>query len=264
MDGHSSHYCPEVIQAAAAEKVVLFTLPPHTTHLTQPLDKGCFAPLKAEWRKRCQEFFAKNPGQVISRYDFNDIFREVWMHGMSMQNIISAFKTTGVYPFSRKVIQKVASTKFLSFEPKSLPSKSGLTYIPLYSPARPCIPQDKDQHNSDALELHSSSEEEPYSDSSVSRCLYMSTQRPTVLNKFLKVPLPPNKQPTKREKSSGHVLTSAECIRVMEEKEKEKELKARQKEQRQRAREEKAKQKALISRKQFFPHKCYLKHLIAK
>ena len=251
MDGHSAHYCPEVIRAAAAEKVVLFTLPPHTTHLTQPLDKGCFAPLKVEWRKRCQEFFAKNPGRVISRYDFNDIFREVWMHGMSIRNIISAFKTTGVYPFSREVIKKVASTKFSSFEPESLPSKSGLAYIPLYSPARSHIPQDMDQHNPDPIELHSSSSE-PDSDSSTNRDLYMPTQRPTVLNKLLKVPLPPSKQPTKCKKSSGRVLTSAECVRIMEEKEREKELKARQKEQRQREREEKAKQKALTSRKQFW------------
>ena len=259
MDGHSAHYCPEVIRAAAAEKVVLFTLPPHTTHLLQPLDKGCFAPLKAEWRKCCQEFFAKNPGQVISRYDFNDIFREVWMNGMSMQNIISAFKTTGVYPFSRKVIKKIAGTKFSSFEPESLPSKSGLAYIPLYSPTRPRITQDKDQCSLDTIESHSSEEEDPDSDSSANKCLYVPTQRPAVLNKFLKVPIPPNKQPTKREKSSGRVLTSAECMRIMEEKEKEKELKAKQKEQRQRAREEKAKQRALTSRKQFWcqnsPHK---------
>ena len=255
MDGHSSHYCPEVIRAAAAEKVVLFTLPPHTTHLTQPLDKGCFSPLKVEWRKRCQEFFAKNPGRVISRYDFNDIFREVWMQGMSMPNIISAFKSTGVYPFSRKVIKKVASTKFSSFEPESLPSKSGLAYIPLYSPARPRIPRDIDQHNPDPSELSSSSEEDPDSDSSANRCLYMPTQRTTAINKFLKAPLPPNKQPTKREKSSGRVLTSAECMKIMEEKEKEKELKARQKEQRQRAREEKAKQRALTSRKHWY-HTC--------
>ena len=41
MDGHSTHYCPDTIQMAAACKVVLCTLPPHTTHLTQPLDKGC-------------------------------------------------------------------------------------------------------------------------------------------------------------------------------------------------------------------------------
>ena len=46
MDGHSTHYQPSVIFKAAEEHVILFCLPPHTTHLTQPLDKGCFGPLK--------------------------------------------------------------------------------------------------------------------------------------------------------------------------------------------------------------------------
>ena len=46
MDGHCSHYQPSVVRFAAAEQVVLFYLPPNTTHLTQPLDKGCFGPLK--------------------------------------------------------------------------------------------------------------------------------------------------------------------------------------------------------------------------
>ena len=40
MDGHSSHYSPSTIKTAAKEKVILFTLPPNTTHLTQPLDKA--------------------------------------------------------------------------------------------------------------------------------------------------------------------------------------------------------------------------------
>ena len=48
MDGHSFHYYPEMIRTVAAEGVVLFTLPAHTTHLCQPLDKGPFAPLKLE------------------------------------------------------------------------------------------------------------------------------------------------------------------------------------------------------------------------
>ena len=34
MDGHSSHYQPAVIRRAAQEGVILFTLPPHTSHLT--------------------------------------------------------------------------------------------------------------------------------------------------------------------------------------------------------------------------------------
>ena len=48
MDGHSSHYCPEVIREAATQKVVIFVLPLNTTHCTQPLNKGTFSALKAE------------------------------------------------------------------------------------------------------------------------------------------------------------------------------------------------------------------------
>ena len=40
MDGHLSHFCPDFIKIAAEEKVLVFVLPPNTTHLCQPLDKG--------------------------------------------------------------------------------------------------------------------------------------------------------------------------------------------------------------------------------
>ena len=42
MDGHSSHYCPDLIKRAVSEKTLLFALPPCTTHITKPLDKGAF------------------------------------------------------------------------------------------------------------------------------------------------------------------------------------------------------------------------------
>ena len=56
LDGHLSHYCPSMIHQAAEHKVILFVLPPNTTHLTQPLDKGIFGPLKTEWRKICHDY----------------------------------------------------------------------------------------------------------------------------------------------------------------------------------------------------------------
>ena len=37
LDGHSSHCNPEAIAVAAEEKNVIFCLPPHTTHVAQPL-----------------------------------------------------------------------------------------------------------------------------------------------------------------------------------------------------------------------------------
>ena len=71
MDGHSAHYCPRVIRAAAKEKVILYTLPSNTTHITQPLDKGCFGLLKTYWRQICHEFYIKHPGQVITVFNFH-------------------------------------------------------------------------------------------------------------------------------------------------------------------------------------------------
>ena len=45
-DRHSSHYCPDTIRLAANHQDILFALPPNTTHISQPLDKGCFSLLE--------------------------------------------------------------------------------------------------------------------------------------------------------------------------------------------------------------------------
>ena len=51
LDGHSSHYNPEAIALAAEEKIIIFCLSPHTTHVAQPLDVSFFGPLKQHWAK---------------------------------------------------------------------------------------------------------------------------------------------------------------------------------------------------------------------
>ena len=65
LDGHSSHYCPDTIEMAAQEEVIIFTLPANTTHLAQPLDRGCFGPLKQAWKQVCHDFCISNPGRVV-------------------------------------------------------------------------------------------------------------------------------------------------------------------------------------------------------
>ena len=37
-------------------EVILFTLPPNTTHLSQPLNKGVFGPFKAHWKLVCHDY----------------------------------------------------------------------------------------------------------------------------------------------------------------------------------------------------------------
>ncbi|THH14570.1 hypothetical protein EUX98_g9594 [Antrodiella citrinella] len=56
-DGHSSHSTHDIIEAALANNIILFCLPPHTTHRLQPCDVGAFSPLKRAWSSRCNIVF---------------------------------------------------------------------------------------------------------------------------------------------------------------------------------------------------------------
>ena len=47
LDGHSTHYQPDLAYYAINYQVLLLCLPPHATHETQPLDCTVFSPFKA-------------------------------------------------------------------------------------------------------------------------------------------------------------------------------------------------------------------------
>ena len=130
LDGHSTHYNPSFIRRAQ-EKVIVFCLPPNTTHLIQPLDKGVFGPLKVYWNQECHRYMMKNPGKVVTQYDFMTLFSKAWYKAMTIPNVMSAFRTTGVHPFNKEVVSVTEQKKF---DPRTLPTATGLAYIPLYSP----------------------------------------------------------------------------------------------------------------------------------
>ena len=46
LDGRSSHYRPDTIEFAKEHGIIVFCLPPHTTHACQPLDVSMYRPLK--------------------------------------------------------------------------------------------------------------------------------------------------------------------------------------------------------------------------
>ncbi len=135
LDGHSSHYHPGFIELAAQHRVIVFCLPPNTTHLMQPLDKGVFGPLKAHWHHVCQRYMRENPGQIVTEYSFSKLFKEAWCKSMTVGNAMGAFRTTGIYPFDPTAVKASDENESdLGFK------SSGLPFIPLISPARPKMP----------------------------------------------------------------------------------------------------------------------------
>lgn len=49
LDNHESHLTLKLIRKAREEQIEIYGLPPHTTHITQPLDVCLFRPLKAKF-----------------------------------------------------------------------------------------------------------------------------------------------------------------------------------------------------------------------
>ena len=67
-DSHKSHETREVLVLAHQHQIILFSLPPHTTHKLQPLDVAIFGPLQNAWGHRCQESAIQ--GMHVSRAIF--------------------------------------------------------------------------------------------------------------------------------------------------------------------------------------------------
>ena len=265
LDGHSSHYCPSMILQAAEHKVILFTLPPNTTHLTQPLDKGIFGPVKTEWRKVCHDYIVENPGKVVTVHCFVSLFAKAWTKSMTMKNIMASFRTTGIFPLDRNKVLSLVNSVISTESPVSKPG--GLTYLPLLSPMpspkqKPVSDPDfsdaeialfierfqknykgnddhynlwLDMYHPASVKLHgtvtldSSNFRTPSHDHNQLKSRSTATSiaavaKPSnVFEKLFTLPSPPPKLPTLKEKGSSRVLTSAEGLKLLDEKKKKKE-----------------------------------------
>ena len=105
VDDHSSHYEPDTIKAAAEHGVVIFCIPPHCTHVAQPLDVSFFHPLKVYWSEACHTFMQENPGYIVTKFNFSMLFSKAWFKAIQPQNLISGFSKCGICPFNPEAIK---------------------------------------------------------------------------------------------------------------------------------------------------------------
>ena len=268
LDGHASHYQPELVRLAAKESVILFCLPPHCTHLAQPLDKGAFSPLKTYWHQECAKFMDNNPGEIVSKRNFSTIFAQAWYRAMTPKTIAASFRATGVYPFNREAIQIPEVS-----EADSDLDKGIISYLPLYSPApkqsrvRTSASAPTVQFSASEEELFKTRHENGYditTDHRYNQWLLQNTQKedihvhsatinecarpkePSSIHEFLQIPELPSalKKNSEKKFRTARVLTSDVAIQQMEEKERRKKEEEERKERRKEEREERARVRA--------------------
>ena len=272
MDGHSSHLYPQTIYRAAKDQVILFVLPPNTTHISQPLDKGCFGPLKMKWAEVCHDYIRDNPGKVVTRFVFSKLLHQAWT-AMSFNNITTGFRITGIYPVNRNAIGVIAK------KPAS-PKPTGMKFLPLCSPTPhtqalqvakevPVFTQQEFEDFEKKYEEESaksnvrynqwremyhplSTEANPTESATGNKVLIPAPG--TINAKLFPDLLPPPKSTrgtAEKPKPSGRVLTSDENIKILKEKQenKQKEIELKEEKKRQREERNKMKQSATVNLK---------------
>lgn len=100
MDSHTHNI--EVINLARENFVILLSLPPHSTHKLQPLDKSFLGPLKTYYNDEIRRFIRDN-GRKITHYDVTELFAKVYMKIQCATVAINGFKTTGIYPLDKNI-----------------------------------------------------------------------------------------------------------------------------------------------------------------
>ena len=75
LDNHSSHLYLPAINFARRNGIEFLTIPPHTSHRLQPLDRTFFAPLKTFYSQEADKWMINHPGQRITEFQVSRLFR---------------------------------------------------------------------------------------------------------------------------------------------------------------------------------------------
>lgn len=103
IDGHDSHITLEFVKYCDEANIKPYCLPPHSTHLLQPLDVGLFFPLQKAYGKAVDRttrfsFF------TIWKGNFLPLLVEARQATYTKENIAAGWRGAGLIPFNARYI----------------------------------------------------------------------------------------------------------------------------------------------------------------
>ena len=107
LDGHENLYSINFELFCRGKDIITLCMPPHSSHLLQPLDVGCFAPLKQAYGRQIEDL-TRGGITHIAKEDFLPAFFAAYNAAIIEKNIQGGFKGSGIYPINpESVISKL-------------------------------------------------------------------------------------------------------------------------------------------------------------
>src|ERR1700761_5497956 len=89
-----------------SNNIKLVYLPPHSSHVLQPLDLSCFSSLKKGYRAKIKELACFNDAMPIKKIRFIQYYYTARKTVFTESNIKSGFNAAGLVPYDpRKVLR---------------------------------------------------------------------------------------------------------------------------------------------------------------
>jgi len=104
-------------------------MPPYSSYLLQPLDVGCFLPLKKAYSRQIEQLMRMNITH-ISKLEFLCAFREAFFALITKNNIQGGFAGAGLVPYD---LERVISKLDVSIRTLIPPALSPTTALPWVS-----------------------------------------------------------------------------------------------------------------------------------
>lgn len=98
LDGHGSHETTEFIYTCFLHNIYLLFLPPHTSHVLQPLDLSIFSPLKSAYRKELSSLSILTDSTPIGKRNFLICYQKAREQSLTVKNIKAGWRASGIYP----------------------------------------------------------------------------------------------------------------------------------------------------------------------
>jgi 4-hydroxybenzoate polyprenyltransferase len=100
LDGHGSHETTDFMYLCYQHNVHLLFLPPHSSHVLQPLDLSVFSSLKSRYRKEVGYLTLLTDSSPLGKQNFLACYQKARKEALSAKNIKSGWKATGLWPKS--------------------------------------------------------------------------------------------------------------------------------------------------------------------
>jgi hypothetical protein len=121
LDGHESHESVVFQEYCKSHNIITLGLPPHSSHLTQPLDVGCFAVLKRKYGREIEGFIKAHINH-ITKVEFLMAFKQAYQQSITVANGQAGFRGAGLIPFDPQVVISKLDVKLRTPTPVGPPS----------------------------------------------------------------------------------------------------------------------------------------------